>query len=417
MATMLKASGVGKRFSLYTEDRPRTFKELLSPRVLRPRSRGELWALRGVDLEVGEGEMLGVIGHNGSGKSTLLRVLGGVMRADEGTVERAAHVNGLLELNTGMHPDLSGRENILINGVVAGLTREEVVQRFDAIVDFAELEPFIDNPVRTYSSGMKLRLGFAVAAHVRPRILLIDEILSVGDIAFQEKCLQRIQEFKRDGCAIVLITHDLSQVEQSCDRAIWLRKGQVAAVGSPEMLVGEYRAEMLAETSRRTPGAAAAQMTAGGQHLVLNENRFGSLETVIQDVRLLDGDRREVRQVGGGDSLTVRFTVTPSGQTGPLFASVTIGTEAHEDCIDVNTDGDRIELSGLAHTQTVEVSFDRLDLATGDYAVSVGIYAPDWSYAHDYHWRAYPLRIEAPQKAKGILSPPRRWTVSQGGAP
>ena len=417
MPTMLKASSVGKRFSLYTEDRPRTFKELLSPRVLRPRSRGELWALRGVDLEVGEGEMLGVIGHNGSGKSTLLRVLGGVMRADEGTVERAAHVNGLLELNTGMHPDLSGRENILINGVVAGLTREEVVQRFDEIVAFAELEAFIDNPVRTYSSGMKLRLGFAVAAHVRPRILLIDEILSVGDIAFQEKCLRRIREFKRDGCAIVLITHDLSQVEQSCDRAIWLRKGRIAAAGSPEMLVGEYRAEMLAETSRRMPRDAGDEVTAGGQRLVLNENRFGSLETVIQDVRFLGAAGQDVRQISGGDPLTVRFTVAPSGPVGPLFASVTIGTETHEDCIDVNTDSDRVELPGFAQNQTVEVSFDRLDLATGDYAVSVGLYAPDWSYAHDYHWRAYPLRVEARQKAKGVLSPPRRWTISQRGTP
>ena len=255
MERALRLENLGKKFRHRTNDTPNTFRGWVEG-GWRTRRQENFWALRGITLDVAPGEMLGVIGRNGSGKSTLLRLLGGVMRADEGRVVAAGPVNGLLELNTGMHPDLTGRENIIINGVLAGLLKQEVQERMESIIAFAELEEHIDDPVRTYSSGMKLRLGFAVAVNVDPNILLIDEVLAVGDLGFQQKCLARIREFKSRGCAIVLISHDMTQVKAMCDRALWIDRGQLQALGQPHEVISEFEASMSKETLRRTSAAA-----------------------------------------------------------------------------------------------------------------------------------------------------------------
>jgi lipopolysaccharide transport system ATP-binding protein len=184
--------------------------------------------------------MLGVLGRNGAGKSTLLKLLGAIDIPDEGQLSVHGHVGALLTLGAGFHPDLTGRENVFVSGVVHGLTRADVRQRFDSIVDFAELEEFIDSPLRIYSTGMTMRLGFAVAIHMEPEVLLIDEVLAVGDVSFQRKCIERIERFKSAGCTIILISHDPNSIRKLCDEVIWLDAGQLVAHGAADAVVEQY---------------------------------------------------------------------------------------------------------------------------------------------------------------------------------
>jgi homopolymeric O-antigen transport system ATP-binding protein len=234
---------LGKRFRRYRGDRPRSIKEAIFRGLRGVRPAETFWALRHIGFDVGPGRILGLIGHNGAGKSTLLRLIGGVGRPDEGRISVRGRVTGLLDLGAGFHPDLSGRENVYVNGIVAGLTRADVRRRFDAIVDFAGLATAIDSPLRTYSQGMRQRLGFAVAVHTDPDVLLIDEMLAVGDQQFNRKCLDRVARFKQAGCAIVLASHRLGSVGEFCDEAIHLRHGEIVSRGPAADVVLGYERE------------------------------------------------------------------------------------------------------------------------------------------------------------------------------
>ena len=403
--------GLGKRFRRRNADAPRTTKEWLLRGWRTPARKDHFWALRDVTLSIKPGEMFGVIGHNGAGKSTLLRLLGGVMQPDEGEITSNGRVSGLLTLNTGMHEDLSGRENILINGVIAGLSLAEAKERMPDIIRFAELEAFIDSPVRTYSSGMKLRLGFATAAHVEPDVLLIDEVLSVGDLAFQQKCLQRIESFRNRGCTIVLITHEHEKVASLCDRAAWLHGGKLARVGEPAMVLDGYRESMHNETRARTVAAPTATTPVQGAVLEPQANRFGSFEATIKGVRLLAANGGPLQQIDSGDPLTVEISVDAGSIKEPAIVSLAIGNDEHGTCLDLNSDVEEIALPALDRLGTLQITIDRLDLAPGAYFISVGLYPQDWSYALDYHWQAYPLTVEGRRVAHGALSPPRNWKV------
>jgi lipopolysaccharide transport system ATP-binding protein len=198
------------------------------------------WALRDVNFNVAPGKTVGIMGANGAGKSTLLRLIGGVGRPDEGQIHVHGRIGALLDLGAGFHPDLTGRENIYINGVISGLSRREVSRSFDSIVHFAELEDFIDSPLRVYSSGMQMRLGFSIAVHIEPEVLLIDEVLAVGDISFQQKCIQRIERFKSQGCTILLVSHEPGLIRKHCDEAIWLRAGRMVSYGKAAAVTRQY---------------------------------------------------------------------------------------------------------------------------------------------------------------------------------
>jgi lipopolysaccharide transport system ATP-binding protein len=232
--------GVSKRFWSYPPHRPSTLHEALVRGFRKLRASETFWALRDVDLDVPYGTSLGLVGANGAGKSTLLRLIAHVGRPDAGTITVGGRLSALLDLGTGFHPDLTGRENVFLGGVIGGLTRGEVRRRFDEIVAFAELESFIDNPLRTFSSGMRLRLAFSVAALTEPEILLVDEVLVVGDLAFQHKCVRRIEDLKMKGCTLVVCTHDPGMVRELCDSAVWLDAGRVAAAGSSAIVVADY---------------------------------------------------------------------------------------------------------------------------------------------------------------------------------
>jgi lipopolysaccharide transport system ATP-binding protein len=243
--------GLGKRYEigadqgsymLLTEQLTERFKSLG-----RRRGTEEFWALRGVDFDVNRGETFGVIGHNGAGKSTLLKILSRITPPTTGEVRLRGRVGALLEVGTGFHPELTGRENVFLNGAILDMKRTEIQRRFDEIVEFADIGPFIDTPVKRYSSGMQLRLAFSVAAHLEPEILIIDEVLSVGDISFQEKCLGRMESVKKEGRTVVFISHNLQAVRNLCDRAMLLAHGEVEDIGSVGKVINTYAASVSEE--------------------------------------------------------------------------------------------------------------------------------------------------------------------------
>jgi lipopolysaccharide transport system ATP-binding protein len=414
MGEVIVVRGLGKQFKRYHPDRPRTFEQTFTRGLRRRKPVGRFWALRDVSFDLTAGEMVGVIGRNGSGKSTLLRLIGGVGRPDEGSVKVNGRIGALLELGAGFHLDLTGRENIFICGLVAGLTRREVEQRFDAIIAFAELEEFIDNPLRTYSSGMQMRLAFSVAVHTEPEILLIDEVLAVGDIAFQNKCLERINQFRANGCAMLFVSHDPTQIRQLCDKALWLRSGQVAAYGDPANVVEQYVAEMTQETKRRTPAELPIARTAFGTELRINENRLGSLEMEITNVHLLNQIGVPITEINSGEALRIEIEYhAPIPIDAPIF-SATISDEREDSLfLDTSTAAAGLTLPILCGQGRISLQLERLDLNSGQYYIDVGVYEKNWAYAYDYHWHVYPLSVRAGGKSKGVLSPPHCWQLEK----
>ena len=234
--------GVSKRFILQHE-RHRAFQDMVV-NLFRPNGRKssqeEFWALKNVTLHIGRGEMVGIVGQNGSGKSTLLKLMAGIIQPTEGKIDVRGRISALLELGAGFHPELTGRDNVYLNGSLLGFSRREIDRKFDDIVQFAEIEQFIDTPIKHYSSGMYMRLAFAVAINVDPDVLIADEVLAVGDAGFVRKCLQKVREFQERGTTIVLVTHDLATVVEMCGRAIWLSHGQIVADGPPPRVVEQY---------------------------------------------------------------------------------------------------------------------------------------------------------------------------------
>lgn len=240
MRTAISLRGVGKRFRVEHAHRPHTLHEALTRGFGRLQPADTFWALRDVDLDVEAGSSLGLIGANGAGKSTLLRLIARVGRPDTGTIDVDGHLSALLDLGAGFHPDLTGRENVMVNGVIIGMTRAEVEQRFDDIVAFAELEAFIDNPMRTYSTGMRMRLAFSLAVLAEPSVLLVDEVLAVGDMAFQEKCTDRIAELRARGCTMLLCSHNNELILELCDKAALLETGRLTEVGPAGAVLDAY---------------------------------------------------------------------------------------------------------------------------------------------------------------------------------
>ena len=240
--TAIELTNVSKVYQRYSGRQFATLKSALLQRsLLRDLRPDETFlALSDVSFSVQKGSTYGVIGRNGSGKSTALKLVAGITKPTSGSVEVQGRISALIELGAGFHPEISGRENVFINGIMLGLTRREVQRRFDEIVEFAELQEFINAPVKTYSSGMYMRLGFAVAIHVDPDVLLVDEVLAVGDEAFTHKCLDKFAEFRRKGRTILLVTHSLGLVERFCDQALWLDRGRVQAHGDPRRVIDAY---------------------------------------------------------------------------------------------------------------------------------------------------------------------------------
>lgn len=365
-----------------------------------------LWALRNVSFVVNAGEMLGIVGTNGAGKSTLLRLLGGIGRPTSGRVEIRGKIGSLLELSGGFQGDLTGRENAILAAVVAGLLKKEAIERLPEIVRFAELEDFIDSPIRTYSTGMTMRLAFAVAVHTDPDVMLIDEYLSVGDLAFQAKCYDRIQTLRDRGCAMVLVSHGMSQVKELCDRALWLKRGEVVACNSARNVAEAYEREMREESLRRTPDAPIS-ITSEGAVLRPRENRVGSLEISLTKVSLHPGP---IVMTGAPLEVEIRYD-SPGWIKSPVFV-VAISRPDGTVCLDTNTQSAQVVVPDANGPGGIRLAFDRLDLGPGTYFIDVGVFESNWNHAYDYHWHVYPIIVEGGDGHKGIVAPPSRWATS-----
>jgi ABC-type polysaccharide/polyol phosphate transport system ATPase subunit len=361
--------GVSKRFFI---DRHRTggLKDRLLG-VLRGQraDREELWALRDVSLDIGRGETLGVIGPNGCGKSTLLQVIAGILEPDGGSAAVNGRVTSLLELGAGFSPDLTGRENVYLNASLHGLARRDVDPRFDAIIGFAELERFIDMPVRNYSSGMYMRLGIAVAVHLDPEIVLIDEAFAVGDEAFQRKCLHKLREFQQRGITIVLVSHDPLLVERMAHRACLLQRGRVVHVGHPAETLAVYH--QLASAEGYVPG----------------EQRWGSRAILITSVRTADGSGAAAQVFRTGDAFTVAMSFTSRERVPSPVFGLAIYHEDGAHLTGPNTRMSGFAIDGVQGEGEVRYRVQALPLLPGRYVLSVSAYDQQLAEAYDHRER------------------------------
>ncbi len=390
----------------------RTLRGILSRRVPLFARGEERWALRGVGLEVRPGETVGVIGPNGAGKSTLLRLAAGLGRPTRGSVLAPEATAAVLSLGDTVDLSLSGRENAMTAAIVAGMSPRQARARMADVFEFAELETFADAPVRTYSEGMKLRLAFGVVAQLEPRALLIDEVLSVGDLRFQAKCAERVRALRDAGAAVLITSHYLDQVAAECDRVAWLQSGSVRMVGETDRVIAAYEDEMRSQTIARTPAAGYEDRP----ELELRRNRFGSQEVTIDSASLIGPDGEAAEELASGEPLTVRVRLT-SHLEEPLEAHVAVAIRRSSDgivCADTNSEREGLRVRLDRGGAMVTAGFARLDLVPGDYRVDVGVYEAGWRFAYDYHWSAYPLRVRGPAGGDGVLQAPVRWDLSAG---
>jgi ABC-2 type transport system ATP-binding protein len=357
----IEVADVSKCFRIY-RDKPTSLKQ----RVLSSRSRAEdFWALRDVALDVGEGSTFGLIGHNGSGKTTLLKCVAGILRPTSGTIRQRGRLAALLELGAGFHPELTGRENVYLNASFLGLSRRQTDAALDDIVAFAELEDFIDNEVKFYSSGMLVRLGFAVAVHVDPDVLLIDEVLAVGDEAFQAKCLDRVRAFQREGRTIVLVTHALDTVIEICDRAAMLHHGELHAVGMPADVVREMRYVLLGVTD---------------PNFVPEE---GTREAEIAEVQIVRQNGSSEGAILRGDPLTIVIDVRQHEPLDDLDVDFAVldGATNHA-VLDARTSRAGVDL-GRFEKKRVRFRIEAFPYEPGKYWVTVGL--SNGMTGHLYH--------------------------------
>jgi ABC-type polysaccharide/polyol phosphate transport system ATPase subunit len=423
-------------------------------------------ALSDVSFTVARGETFGVVGPNGCGKSTLLKLVAGLFKPTGGTIEVSGKVSALIELGAGFHPEISGRENVVINGVMLGLTRKEIERKLPEIVAFSGLEDFIDEPVKTYSSGMYVRLGFAVAVHVDPDVLVVDEVLAVGDEAFAHRCLDTIADFSRRGKTIFFVSHSLALVEELCDRVLYLEHGKTKALGDPKETLAKYRMDVADEEGARlakgheedrkiflegekSEGRAATEphrgeaasrrgaqlpfeekapvpearlqqaMTTGVPAPLEQENfspasaerprRWGSRAVEITGCRMLDASGAERYAFRSGESVTIEIAVTPRAPTSDFVFGIGIFTPE-----DVCVHGTNTELDGLLPERldgpaVARVTLPRCDLGIGAYLVDVAVHSRREA-PYDYWRGACRFQVDTPDRAAGVYRPARVWS-------
>lgn len=406
MAGSILVENISKRFRRHAVSEPTTLKDLFV-RGFRPAAGDEyFWALREVSLEVRPGQVVGVIGRNGSGKSTLLRMIGGIGLPDTGRVVRKGRIGSMLDLGLGFHPDLTGEENVNVAGIIYGLTRREIRARMGEIAAFAELERFMGSPFRTYSSGMRLRLAFAVAVHCEPEVLLIDEVLAVGDHAFQNKCLARISEFQAHGCAIVIVSHDINQVRRIADHMIWIDAGRVVEAGRPATVSDHYYAAEERRIELDIQGidgtADRASAAAGATH---------TKEVEITRVRWLDlrGEPAVGLRRGDGVSIDIHYRCHRRVPR-PLFM-VSITRADGQKCCEFTSRGAGLDTDGIPETGILRVRLPRVDLCAGNHFVDIGVFEKEWAFAYDYQWHAISFDVESASGTEGAYDPEVAWSV------
>ena len=394
----IRVEQASRRFRVYPQP-VRTLKEVVLARN-GGRAR-DVWALQDVSLAVEPGEAVGLIGRNGSGKTTLLRLIAGIVKPTSGRVEAGGRVASLLELGAGFHPDFTGRENVYLNGSIYGLRRVQIRSLMDEIVAFAELEQFIDLPVRTYSSGMYMRLGFAVAAHIEADVLLLDEVFAVGDEEFQRKCFGKIFEFKQRGGTAVFVSHDAASVERLCERAVLLRDGRVELDGSTQEAIARYHTQLADE---RDPAESAAGL-----------REYGSGEARIVEARLLGPDGEDRQQLLAGESLTVQLRVVAREALPPPVVSLELRDEAGLLLASAAQDTAELGWEEKPGERVLRFDVERPPLADGRFRLRFEL--GDRTGRRLYHWLDDGVRfvVYPGETVRGPVLLAGRWSLDETG--
>jgi len=393
-------SGLSKRFRI-----PLDRSTSLKYRVAHPRSSSryrDLLALKDVSFEVPEGQFLGIIGHNGSGKSTLLKILARIYAPTSGSVVIHGHVSPFLELGVGFHSELSARENVYLNGAVLGLTRRELRTRLDEIVGFAELDSFVDQKLKNFSSGMQVRLAFSIAIQVNAAILLMDEVLAVGDASFQEKCFEVFARYKREGRTVILVTHDLGAVDRYCDRAILFERGELVRDGASGEVTGYYRQTVGHRSDLDGRERAAV-------------NRWGSGEAEITDVTYLNDAGVPQKVFSSGSPMTVQIHYQVHGELQRLVCGLAFHRSDGLNLAGPNTLSGRTPITppGIGSTGTVSYRIDALPLLTGGYTLTVNLYPQFGEESYDYVEQGFPFRVVDDIGRPGLVDLGGKWSASQ----
>ena len=405
---VIEVKDVTKSFKVYL-DKGSQLKERL---LFRKRSRyEERKVLRGISFSVKKGEAIGLIGHNGCGKSTTLKLLTRIMYPDSGSIKMQGRVSSLIELGAGFHPDMSGRENIYTNAAIFGLNKKEIDSRIQSIIDFSELKDFIDNPVRTYSSGMYMRLAFSVAINVDADILLIDEILAVGDANFQSKCFNKLREIKSHGTTIVIVSHSLGQIEQICDRSIWIHDGLIKAEGPPKEIDLEYLDYMsrkIQDRNKKSEEAADTEEPAENK----DGKRWGSGEARIKRIRSFasDGTEQSVFRVGEDIRLTVDYTVKKPVQDAVIGFGIFDMNGVQ--CYGTNTRIDKLPEMTLTKDGTAEITVKNVQLLSGEYMIDIAIEQGE-GIPVDYYRQAYKIQMLSAYGDAGIARVDHTWNLQR----
>ena len=384
----IEVHDIKKSFRVYL-DKGRTLKELVL--FSKRRKYEERQVLQGISFEVKKGEALGLIGHNGCGKSTTLKLLTRIMYPDSGTIEMRGRVSSLIELGAGFHPDMSGRQNIYTNASIFGLTRKEIDARVDNIIEFSELEAFIDNPVRTYSSGMYMRLAFAVAINVDADILLVDEILAVGDANFQAKCFNKLREIKANGTTIVIVSHSLGQIEEICERSIWIHEGKIQ---NPAYL--EYMGQ-------KRPEAASEKVKSEGE-------RPGDGRVRIKTVEVILGKEGESNVFRTGEPVTlgIAYNVIERVEEASIGLEVYNGNGVK--CYSTDTRTEKMDYIRLEKDGEIHLILENLELLNGKYTMDFSIKSKD-NFPIDSYAKAFSFEMYSDVKDTGISRLAHKWDI------
>lgn len=392
----VEVRNVSKRFRLH-RDPAGSIKQAIT-RLGRRSPVDEFWAVRDVSLSVPRGCTYGLIGHNGSGKSTLLRMVAGIHRPTEGTITTDGRLAALLDLGAGFHPELTGRENVYLNGAILGLSRKEVDERFDSIVDFAGLAEFIDAPVKVYSSGMYLRLGFSVAVHVEPEILIVDEVIAVGDEEFQRRCLDHIYGLRRRGMTILLVSHSHALMQEICDEVAWLDHGVLQDAGPAAPIIRQYVDRVDAAELRFAADRAAEQEAAAG-------SRRGSGEITVEGVEFLDGDGEVVHVGRTGEPLTIRVHLKVSTPVDDPVVSFALHHDSGVLIAGLDTGRDGLRLGRVDADCHVDYVVPSLPLLPGPFHLGVAVHDEKRMHAFDVRDQAFPLKVRQAtgQEGTGLI--------------
>jgi len=366
-------------------------------------------ALNGVSFDVKKGKTLSIIGENGSGKSTLLKILAGISKPSEGEVVTQGRISALIELGAGFHPEISGRENIFINGSILGLSKKRIEEKLDSIIRFAELEDFIDNPVKTYSSGMYMRLGFSIAINVDPDILLIDEVLAVGDASFVPKCIDKINEFKRKGKTIIFVSHDLATVERISDEVIWIKEGKIFKKGYPKRITDAYLEYIGKKDEEKASEDHQFKESEGSLD---KEKRWGSRDIEITNVKMRNKKGIEKYVFDFDEPLNIEFDVCAKKKEKDFVFGLAILNSEGVNCYGSNTLIDNLKADEISENGKVTISIPALNLVNGTYFLNLAVHKRD-GFPFDYHHFMYNFKVTSKHRDIGIARVLHQWNFPE----